>query len=426
MAEDVGAEIEDDPGGTSADTEEEIAETPEETEDDADGQDSDVSEDGDGGREDEDGSSEEKEKDDKTDELLSNLTDLSNVEDEELDKKLKVDNVNFSDLKKKYPDLTKDFPGIRRALFREKEFTQVFGTPEEAKEATGKLELFDQVDASLTAGDPSTLVQALADTTAKDFAKNIIPTLFKRSPELADAALRGPVLNILRRAVQKGRSLGDTPQGKNLVNAARILNHMLFDSYDIAEHDDVVIDGKIKEERGKLQQREQEIFQQRHDELEEAVTDVCYRKLESTIYSSLEGKGNEKLTKLMKQYIVENTIKKLGQELESDEQHNAVMRSLWKRAGKDHFSRSHLSQIATAYLGRARNLIGPIRNRLRSEALGNGKSVSGNGRKVVTSPRVGSGGTRSSGSGGKVDTRKVDWSKTSTEQALAGNYTFKK
>lgn len=416
-------------GGTTSAAAEEVEEISSETKDDE------ISEGGDDGSSASSSSTEETdetteegaEKKGKVEAKEDDELDISDIENDELDKKIKVDSVNFADLKKEYPDLVKKFPGLRHAIFRDREFTQLFGSVDDAKEAAQKVEVFDHVDRALMQGDPSVLVNVLNNDSAKDFAKNIIPTLFKRSPELADAALKGPVLNIIRRAQAQGKKLGDTQQGKNLVAAAKILHNMLFDTYGIQEHDDDVVDKRVKAEREQLSKKEQELYEERYNELFADTNEICTKKLSTMIESRLQGKENANLTPLMKKFIIKEVIREVGGVLDGDGQHMATMRALWKRAGKDGYSRSHLSQIATAYLGRARNLLGPYISKYKKEALGKGAvSGSGNGQnpqKVTTSPQVGS---SPSGKSGKIDWKRVDWSKTSTADSLAGRVTYKK
>src|SRR5437660_282354 len=46
----------------------------------------------------------------------------------------------FKEITKKYPNFFKDFPNLRHAFFREKEYSEIFSTVDEAKEAQEDIE----------------------------------------------------------------------------------------------------------------------------------------------------------------------------------------------------------------------------------------------------------------------------------------------
>jgi len=56
-------------------------------------------------------------------------------EEEEEELELGPRRPSFKEIKEKYPDFFKTFPELREAFFRESEYTKIFPTVEDAKEA---------------------------------------------------------------------------------------------------------------------------------------------------------------------------------------------------------------------------------------------------------------------------------------------------
>ncbi len=109
------------------------------------------------------------------------------------------------------------------------------------------------------------------------------------------------------------------------------------------------------------------------------------------------------------------------------------MTSLWKRAEAEGFNRESLSRIVSAYLERARPIIPTVRNKYKSIALKGKADVKedneGNPRKELKIPSSGKSG-RAPHNEGKVnlravDTKKIDWNKTSDNDIFDGRVKLK-
>ncbi|MGA2957600.1 MAG: hypothetical protein ABSF48_17985, partial [Thermodesulfobacteriota bacterium] len=55
--------------------------------------------------------------------------------EKEEDKKFPHERYSLSEIKEKYPEIFKEFPGLRDSIFREIEYTKTFPTIEDAKDA---------------------------------------------------------------------------------------------------------------------------------------------------------------------------------------------------------------------------------------------------------------------------------------------------
>ena len=61
--------------------------------------------------------------------------------------------VKMKELLAKYPNIKKDFPELIAANFREKEYAEIFPTPEDAKEAVEKVATLDKFQQLIFSGD---------------------------------------------------------------------------------------------------------------------------------------------------------------------------------------------------------------------------------------------------------------------------------
>ncbi len=111
-------------------------------------------------------------------------------------------------------------------------------------------------------------------------------------------------------------------------------------------------------------------------------------------------------------------------QLAADKSHLKHMDTLWARAEKT-LSAEDKASIINAYLARAKQLVVTAKNKVVSESRGTTVLQEKQQQQQRREPdRAGKPGNGTSS--GPVDSKKVDWSKTSDEQFLAGKITFKK
>src|SRR5216684_2162863 len=91
----------------------------------------------------------------------------------------------IKEINAKYPEFFKDFPDLRHAFFREQEFSQIFPTIDDAKEAAENLESFSNLEEFVLSGTSDGLKSFLeaAEEGKKGSLQNIVanflPTLYK-------------------------------------------------------------------------------------------------------------------------------------------------------------------------------------------------------------------------------------------------------
>jgi hypothetical protein len=133
------------------------------------------------------------------------------------------------------------------------------------------------------------------------------------------------------------------------------------------------------------------------------------------------------MSDLMQKTLSREIFARVDAAICKDPRHMGNINNLWKQAKKDGFTSDWKDRIINTYLSRAKLLIPKFRQQVLSEAKLSAKSDNGETKKRAT--RIPSSGSSASPSssyrGGKVDPKKVDWSKTDERAMLDGKITLK-
>lgn len=333
-------------------------------------------------------------------------------DDEEKEVKILLDRPSVKEIRTKYPDLFKDFPSLREAFFREREFTALFPTVEDAKEAFENNEAYDQLSDSAFQGDPGPLMESLSrsDKRAHDtFAMAFLPDLYKRDQEVYGAVIT-PLFENLVKTLYKSTD-------ENLKNSAINLAQYLW-----GEHGESVASGKktlsssvqLSKEQAALKASREEQVAQKFQQTYNEVSSELQVQLRALVMKDFD--PNQVFSKLVRNQLANETVRRIFKQLESDEAHKAVMGARWKRARSNGYSESDKSKIISTFLARARTLVPATREKVRKAALGkvNGKEADDKSlpvHKTVEHPREARGGKPPGGS--RVPAPKVDYRKMS-------------
>jgi hypothetical protein len=333
--------------------------------------------------------------------------------DEELDKELEASSkegrVDFAAIKKDFPELFKKHPEMRGVIFRDKEYTKLLGSVEEAKDVAEKSEIFDYLESSLNRGDSVPFVKSLSDSGIEKFATTILPALAERNPALIEKATKPLIMNVLRSMEREGAS--GTVEGKNIAAAGKIFKKFLFGGdYNIPKQDEQEPES-IKAERQKLQEQQDRLWNEKVSEFREQRDSFTVRKLETLVSEKLG--PTKELSPGARKAIIEKVIGDISERLANDKVHMSYMNSYMKRAAKAGFPRTMIGQQVDAYLARARHLVGSAVQSYRQDSV----------KKLTTGKDVPSG---SPGSTKKIDSTKIDYRHTSTEDLFNNKVTYKK
>ena len=287
-------------------------------------------------------------------------------EDEEVDAKGPFDRPTIKDIKEKYPKFFKDFPELRHAFFREKEFSNLFPSVDEAKEAAYKANEFDALEGCITEGNLHPLFETLHKNdpaTLRTFVTSFLPTLYEGSRELF-AEVTDPILkNFINSVKREGIRIGGD-KGKNMQIAARYFAHELTGQAEVADVD-LARKGDSPEVTRLREQRSNEV-KQRHQELLSDVRNETNVRLTKIIMKDLD--PNKALPRFTREAIAKKIDEEIRAKLKQDPSYQSRMDLLWRRAQKSGFRSDAKPQLVSTFLGRARQLLVPIRQKARKDA----------------------------------------------------------
>ena len=331
----------------------------------------------------------------------------------------------FKDIKAKYPELFKDFPQLRHTFFHEKEYRELFPTVEDAKEAIDIVELYQELDQSLTSGEVDGLTKVLKSIDEENIpglAENILPALRKVSQDAYYAAVSPQIAQFAQSLYQGGLRGND----ENLKNAGLLAAQHFFGDPGVASGEKVIEGVAPKQKDTKLEQEKSDFRNERYTAFYNDVISACDTGLLKTVVDGIDPRGS--MSESMSELLAEKVVKEIQNVLSADNSYVSMMNSLWKRASQKGFPGASKSRIISTYLTRAAEVMPGIRSKIRAAALGIRTKEAGRqevikGRKEPTSTV----GRRVQATDlSKVDPSKIDWNKTTDEDYINGKITLKK
>ena len=342
------------------------------------------------------------------------------------------DRPSIKDLTAKYPDLFKNFPQMKDVIFREREFTNLFPTVDEAKEAAENATAFVTFREDVFEGDGSKFLSAIKeadDANFRKFATNVLPSIYKLSQEAYYTATAPVMQNLVRYIYSEGERTRDD----NLKNTALVLSDLLF-----RDKDGEIATGKksiIPEKPESKENKEVEDIKKEREKLN------FERYVQPTLDKGFEGLNKEidndkldpdkELTPWMKQVLVERIANGVTEVLKADADYMRYIDTLWVRYRQNGYKLEDQQKIVSAYLARVKKAVPSVRSKLVSEALGRASATAREKQEKVervrqrrepdTSGRAGGGGSNKT-----YDPKSIDWGRTSDADLLDGRPTLRK
>jgi hypothetical protein len=332
----------------------------------------------------------------------------------------------------KFPDFFKAFPAMRDMYFREAEYSKVFPTIDDAKEASENNTAFQSIRESVFDGNGSKFFSAIKEVSDKDlekFSMTVLSTLHSVHPKAFWTAANPLVEDIARNMFAKGVKDGN----ESLQNAARYLSDYFFGNTEIAEGKKTSIikiedNNEVKQEREKFDNEKLTAFRSGVEtDLRSQLVRAIEAKDIKTGKSRLD--PDEVFSNFIRTTIIDRIIEDLGTQLTSDKDHIRYMDSLWNKAKQNGRTDADKTRILSSYLARAKSLIPSLRSKYVSEALGQKTRISSGKKEKVEniSERTDSGtqGRGSNGSNKNYHPKSINYSKTSDADILNDNITYK-
>lgn len=278
----------------------------------------------------------------------------------------------FKDIKAKYPNFFKEFPDLRAALAREQQYSEHFGSPEDAKLAVAQASALQAIEEDLlNKNDPRGLIDTIHKDNPEAVEKilfNLLPYLSEKHKDLYFEVAAVPIKQLLRNAWSEGKGK-ETDLGK----AAAIIHKFFFNDYNFGD--------KVKGEGAKISEktdREKEL-EERLSKIEESKTNDFLRTCDDSYLNRMTKlirerlDQDERLTDYMRSKLVEDTLSDIKKQLDSDSRYKSQMQSILRQARVGEYSNDYKSRVVSTALARAKSLIPEVTKKLISQATKTGK-----------------------------------------------------
>lgn len=317
---------------------------------------------------------EDKEKDDKeTGEKEEELTLEDELEDElaEVDEdKLELTEApSRKEILAAYPDLYKKFPQLEKAVYREKAYSELLPTIQDAKLAVEKASLLDQYDKEIMGGSTESLLSTVKDTDKEAFAKvvdNYLPTLYKVDQQSYYHTIGNVIKHTIISMVRDGKEKAD----EELSTAAAVLNQYIFGTTKFTHPTNLSqeeVDGESKKKEDQISQREKDLIEKSFNNAREDIGFRVDNILKASVDKAID--PADSMTEYVKRTATREVLEGLEDLIQRDTRFKTIYDKLWERAFENDFDKESMDKIKKAYLSKAQTLLPILIKRARNEAL---------------------------------------------------------
>jgi len=298
---------------------------------------------------------------------------------------------------KKYPTLFKDFPHLEKAYFRDQQYNELFGTPEEAERLVQTANYFNEFSSNLMKGDTRSTLGAIKQENPEAFAK-IVDNYLGALREVDDRAFFHVISNTIKSTVASMVQEANRTQNEDLLGAARLLHQFVTGT---TEWQGMTSYGRPKareeqQEESELQRERENFFYERFETTQSDLQNRVDGVLKNTIDQNMDPRGS--MTPYVKRVAIDEVFKNTQKLIRADPQFVRLLDRLWERAAEERFSKSSVEKIRSAYLSKAKSLLPDQIKKSRIEALKglgkrvredtNGNNSNSRSRESTTSPEL--------------------------------------
>jgi hypothetical protein len=329
-------------------------------------------------------------------EVVSKRDEKENDEDEE--KELKLEDEEDEELKyqdvprrkvieKEFPGIFKKFPSLQRVLYREQQYSEIFVTPAEAKEALEHASNFKKLAETVNNGSITEILSEVKTSNPEAFGKitkGLLKTLATVDQESYLNVVNHIIINTLSSAIQVGKKTGND-EGKQLEIAGRLLSKFIYGVTDVPTDNtgigfDRKPEGEENSKESELKKREEQFAER---QLTTAIQDVNSRA-ERTVLSAVEKYIDPKgsMSEYVKEKAVHDALAYITQGMKEDGRFNNLLSKHWEQAVKEGFSEESKKRIRQTLISKAQDLLPDVIKRVRAAAL-KGSASPQNGDRAI-------------------------------------------
>lgn len=300
------------------------------------------------------------------------LVDDEEDEDEVLDLKTPETDTDISvpprkkEILKEYPEIFKKFPFLEKMLYRDKQYSELFGSFDDAKEIAESAQNFKHLEDQLLSGNTEEVLSEIREADPKVFdsvVDNYLPTLYKVDKEAYFHVVNG----VTKRLIVEMASQGKKDNNDKLTEAALIINQFLFNTNEFTPHQNRTTKSDDNPEKREVEEERLNFVRERFETSRDEMQGRVDNKLRATISEYIDPSG--RMSSYVKKNAVSDAMKHLRSSLANDTGLVKSLDQLWRTAFDTKFSRESLSHIESFYLGRAKRSLKNAIIKARSEAL---------------------------------------------------------
>jgi len=296
-------------------------------------------------------------------------------EDEKLKKSAKDDDIEIDapprkkEVEGKFPGFFKAFPFMEKMMYRDRQYTELFGSFDDAKETAERAQEMQGFEVDLLNGNTEKILSEIKRIDKKAYDKlvdNYLPTLARVDKE-AYLEVSG---SIIKRAIHEMVMESRTDKSKAVLSeAASILNQFMFGSSTYQPYKPRVEETDTKQDE-QLQQDRLNFTRERFEIVRTDLQEKVERTLRATISDYIDPKSE------MSPYVKRNAIKDALAELHSTIGNDSTFRKsldrLWEDVFLTKFSQQSQDRVRKSYLGKAKTQLRSVIKKARAEALKDG------------------------------------------------------
>lgn len=334
--------------------------------------------------------------------------------------------VSLKTLQEEYPGIFKKYPQLRRNLVAGHAVFSLYSSVEEMEKVAADTETYQMFDRSISEGDPTLVLSSLKRYDEKalgKFVENFGPTVNEMSPELFKKHIAHPIIaNFLQECILEGQKLGN----KDIHYGARHLAKMLYGTRDgsVPEVPKLIRKRELDPEKVQLEREKMEFANAKLTDFQNGVWARAKDMFLPEIQRAIDPKNE--LNDFVRNALVDRVAQDIGLELAQDRLYSENINNHWRAAQRNGFRPETRARVISAFLARARQALRRIAPARLEEAIGRTPQSKKKKVESITRKAQLQGSAPGGKRGGRVDSSKIDWTKTTSEDVLNDRITYLK
>jgi hypothetical protein len=266
---------------------------------------------------------------------------------------------------KEFPEIFKKFPFLEKMMYRDRQYNELFGSFDDAKEIAERSEIFSSFESDLLSGKTERILSEVKDMDKKAFdtiVDDYLPTLAKVDKE----AYFHVVGNLNRRLIMEMVQEANDTNNDDLKQAALLVNQFVFGTSKFTAPT-ARVEKKTDEAKDEVEQERLNFVKERFETARDDLQTKVDNTLRATISDYIDPKGV--MTAYVKKNAVADAMRILSNSIASDSSVVKNLDTLWRTAFNTKFSKDSLSKIQSFYLSKAKGNLKNAILKARAEAL---------------------------------------------------------